>query len=207
MSLQLFFKYAYLNRTRLQILKKHRPCFLSLNHFLHLLLEHKESINKYFLYIWKSHIFCQPSRISKIILTIICIYYIIVKLKEVFPEVLSSKFLRKRNNLYMKYGGHHALPAWCQNSGSNPKSWWKEWKGGDLNTRIHTCTTETKECKENISQGQVSLLPLIPVSLFKLIKFWYLTLWLGRVLRWPPKFVASREHILYNPSPWVWPEM
>ena len=90
--------------------------------------------------------------------------------------------------------------------GSNPKSWWQKWKGGDLKTHKHTCTTETKRCKESIT-GSSQLITYIPVSLFKLIQFWYITLRIGRVLRWPPKFVVSREHILYNPSPWVWPDM
>ena len=90
--------------------------------------------------------------------------------------------------------------------GSNPKSWWQKWKGGDLKTHKHTSTTETKRCKESIT-GSSQLITYIPVSLFKLIKFWYITLCIGRVLRWPPKFVVSREHILYNPSPWVWQDM
>ena len=90
--------------------------------------------------------------------------------------------------------------------GSNPKSWWQKWKGGDLKTHKHTSTTETKRCKESIT-GSSQLITYIPVSLFKRIKFWYITLCIGRVLRWPPKFVVSREHILYNPSSWVWQDM
>lgn len=35
-----------------------------------------------------------------------------MKLKDIFPEVLSSKLLRKRDNFYMEKGGHHFLPAW-----------------------------------------------------------------------------------------------
>ena len=38
--------------------------------------------------------------------------YSIVKLKDVFPEVLSSKLLRKRDSFYTEKGGHHALPVW-----------------------------------------------------------------------------------------------
>ena len=77
---------------------------------------------------------------------------------------------------------------------------------GDLKTHKHTCTTETKRCRESIT-GWSQLITYIPVSLFKLIKFWYITLCIGRVLRWPPKFVVSREYNLYNPSHWVWPDM
>ena len=56
---------------------------------------------------------------------IICIFknftnYSIMKLKDIFPEVLSSKLLRETISIRRKVG------TIFYQRGSNPKSWWKK---------------------------------------------------------------------------------